>query len=66
MVKRTLNTLKSNEITGKYVTLTEYGFDKIQDIENNDEMKEYIKRLCKEKKPDLFYSEESLEKIVLY
>ena len=26
-------------------------------------MKEYIKRLCKEKKPELFYSEESLEKM---
>ena len=44
---------------------SEYGFDKIQDIENNDEMKEYIKRLCKEKKPELFYSEESLEKMAL-
>ena len=64
-LKETLNTLKNNEVTGKLVTLSEYGFEKIQDIENNDEMKEYIKRLCKEKKPELFYSEESLEKIAL-
>ena len=28
-------------------------------------MKEYIKRLVKEKNPNLFYSEESLEKLAL-
>ena len=64
-VKETINTLKNNEVTGKLVTLSEYGFDKVQEIEDNNEMKEYIKRLCKEKKPELFYSEESLEKMAL-
>ena len=64
-LKETINSLKNSNIGGKVVTLTEFGFNKIQDIEDNDEMKEYIKRLCKEKKPELFYSEESLEKIAL-
>ena len=64
-IKETINTLKNNEVTGKLVTLSEYGFDKVQEIEDNNEMKEYIKRLCKEKKPELFYSEESLEKMAL-
>jgi hypothetical protein len=61
--KETLNTLKNNEITGQIVTLTEYGFDKIQEIENNKEMKNYIKRLCKSKNPDIYYSDESIEKM---
>jgi len=64
-LKETLNSLKNNEVSGIFVTLTEFGFQKIQDIENNDEMKEYIKRLVKEKNPSVFYSEESLEKLTL-
>ena len=63
MVKETINSLKNNNVGGKIVTLTEFGFNKIQDIEDNDEMKEYIKRLIKEKNSSLFYSEESLEKL---
>ena len=62
-LKERLNSLKNSSIGGKIVTLTEYGFNKIQDIENNDEMKEYIKRLCKSKNPNLIYSEESIEKL---
>ena len=42
-LKETLNSLKNNKIGGHIVTLTEFGFNKIQDIENNDEMKEYYK-----------------------
>ena len=61
--KETLNSLKNNDITGDIVTLTEYGFDKIQEIENNNEMKNYIKRLCKSKNPSLYYSDETVEKI---
>ena len=60
-LKETLNSLKSNDITGELVTLTEFGFNKIQDIENNDEMKEYIKRLLEKKDPSLYYSEETLQ-----
>ena len=62
-LKERLNSLKNSSVGGKIVTLTEYGFQKIQDIENNDEMKEYIKRLCKSKNPNLIYSEESIEKL---
>jgi len=62
-VQETLNSLKNNEVTGQIVTLTEYGFDKIQDIENNKEMKNYVRRLCKSRNPDIYYSEESIEKI---
>ena len=61
--KETLNSLKNNEVTGQIVTLTEYGFDKIQDIENNKEMKNYIRRLCETKNPSLYYSDENIEKI---
>ena len=64
-LKETLNSLKDSNVGGHIVTLTEFGFQKIQDIENNDEMKTYIKRLIKQKNPSLFYSEESLEKIAL-
>ena len=64
-LKETLNSLKNSSVGGKFVTLTEFGFNKIQDIEDNEEMKDYIKRLCKEKNPHLFYSEESLEKLAL-
>ena len=39
----TINSIKNNKVGGKVVTLTEYGFDKIQDIENDSEMKEFIK-----------------------
>ena len=60
-LKETLNSIKNSSVGGKVVTLTEYGFNKIQDIEDNKEMKEYIRRLCKEKNPELFYSEESLD-----
>ena len=59
--KEFLNSMKNNEVGGKIVTLTEFGFQKIQDIENNDEMKEYIKRLLEKKDPSLFYSEETLQ-----
>ena len=64
-LKETLNSLKNHKIGGEIVTLTECGFQKIQDIENNDEMKEYIRRIVKQKNPSLFYSEESLEKLAI-
>ena len=62
-VKETINSVKNNKVGGQIVTLTEYGFDKIQDIENDDEMKEFVKRICKEKNPHLFYSDTSIDKI---
>ncbi len=59
--KEFVNGLKNNEITGKVVTLTEFGFQKIQDIENNDEMKNFILRLCIQK--NIVVDEESIGKI---
>ena len=55
------NNCKHNKITGKIVTLTEFGFDKIQDIQNNNEMKDFIQRLCQEK--NIEYNDEIIENI---
>ena len=55
--------MKNSEVGGKFVTLTEFGFQKVQDIENNDEMKVYIKRLLQKKDPSLYYSEETLQNL---
>ena len=57
-VNEQINSLRNNDITGKVVTLTEFGFDKIQDIQKNDEMKNFIRRICIEKKYE--YNEEMI------
>ena len=62
-IKHTYSTLKNSENTGNIVSLTEFGFEKIQDIEDNEEMKDYIRRLCNNKKPGLLYTEETIEKL---
>ena len=62
-IKDKLSSLRNGEITGQLVSLTEFGFEKIQDIEDNNEMKDYIRRLCKNKKPGLLYTEETIEKM---
>lgn len=59
--KEFVNGLKNNEITGKVVTLTEFGFEKIQDIENNNEMKNFVRRICIENKIE--YNEETIDKV---
>ena len=56
-----LNSCKNNEITGKIVTLTEFGFEKIQDIENNHEMKDFIRRFCINKKIE--YDEDTVDRV---
>jgi hypothetical protein len=61
--KETINSLKSNKITGELVTLTEYGFDKIQDIENDKEMKDFIKRICKSRRPGLVIQDKMFDKL---
>lgn len=58
--KELYNSCKHGEISGKFVTLTEFGFEKIQNIENNNEMKNYIRRICIEKKID--YDEELIDR----
>ena len=62
-VKETINSIKNSEVGGKLVTLTEYGFDKIQDIENDSEMKEFIKRMFKSKRPRLLIQEKMFDKL---
>ena len=62
-LKETLNSLKSNDITGELVTLTEYGFNKIQDIENDEEMKNFIKRMVKSRRPGLLIQEQFYDKL---
>jgi len=59
--KEFMNSIKNNELSGKVVTLTEFGFQKIQDIENNDEMKEFITRICIERNID--FDDETIQKI---
>ena len=62
-MSETINSLKSNKITGELVTLTEYGFDKIQDIENDKEMKDFIKRICKSRRPGLVIQDKMYDKL---
>ena len=61
--KETLNTLKNNKLTGEIVTLTEYGFNKIQDIEDDKEMKDFIKRICKSRRPGLVIQDKMFDKL---
>ena len=61
--KETVNSIKNNKVGGQIVTLTEYGFDKIQDIENDNEMKEFIKRMVKSRRPGLVIQEKMYDKL---
>tara|TARA_A100001015_G_scaffold264562_1_gene312303 strand:- start:38 stop:409 length:372 start_codon:yes stop_codon:yes gene_type:complete len=61
--KETINSIKNSQVGGEIVTLTEYGFDKIQDIENDSEMKEFIKRMVKSKRPGLLIQEKIYDKL---
>ena len=60
-VNEQINSLRNNEITGKVVTLTEFGFDKIQAIQKNNEMKNFIRRMCIEKNYE--YNEEMIDHV---
>ena len=62
-LSETINSIKNSQVGGKVVTLTEYGFDKIQDIENDSEMKEFIKRMVKSKRPRLLIQEKMFDKL---
>ena len=61
--KETINSLRNNKLTGEIVTLTEYGFNKIQDIEDDKEMKDFIKRICKSRRPGLLIQDKMYDKI---
>ena len=62
-MKETVNSLKSNKVTGQLVTLTEFGFNKIQDIQSDEEMKEFIKRISKSRRPGLLIQEKVYDKL---
>ena len=62
-ISETINSFKSNKITGQIVTLTEYGFNKIQDIEDDKEMKDFIKRVCKSRRPGLLIQDKMFNKL---
>jgi hypothetical protein len=61
--KETINSIKNNDVGGHIVTLTEYGFDKIQDIENDKEMKEFVKRIFKSRRPELLIQDQMYDKL---
>jgi len=62
-IKETVNSLKSNKVTGQLVTLTEFGFNKIQDIESDEEMKGFIKRISNSRRPGLLIQEKVYDKL---
>ena len=62
-IKETVNSLKNNKVTGQLVTLTEFGFNKIQDIQSDEEMKEFIKRICRSRRPGLLIQEKMYDKL---
>ena len=62
-IKETVNSLKSNKVTGQLVTLTEFGFNKIQDIESDEEMKSFIKRISNSRRPGLLIQEKVYDKL---
>ena len=62
-IKETVNSLKNNKVTGQLVTLTEFGFNKIQDIQSDEEMKEFIKRFSKSRRPGLLIQEKMFDKL---
>ena len=39
----------AGKVASNYVSLTEYGFAKIQNLSNNEEMKSFIQRICDKK-----------------
>ena len=48
-----LNFRNCGKVTSDVVSLTEFGFEKIQDLKNNDEMIKFIQRYCDKKKIEL-------------
>lgn len=40
----------AGKVSGQVVSLTEFGFSKLQDIKSNEDMIKFIERMCKNKK----------------
>ena len=47
----------AGKVAGNIVSVTEYGFEKIQDLSNNEEMAQFIQKVCDKKKIDVTLSE---------
>ena len=47
----------AGKITSECVSVTEYGFEKIQDLSNNGEMRDFISRVCDKKGINIFPKE---------
>ena len=47
----------AGKISGDIVSVTEYGFEKIQDLSNNGEMVQFIQKVCDKKKIDVTMAE---------
>ena len=45
------------KVTGDIVSVTEFGFEKIQDLSNNSEMSHFIQKVCDKKKIDITLNE---------
>ena len=45
------------KVAGDIVSVTEYGFEKIQDLSNNGEMVQFIQKVCDKKKIDVTMAE---------
>ena len=45
------------KVAGDIVSVTEYGFEKIQDLSNNGEMVQFIQKVCYKKKIDVTMAE---------
>ena len=45
------------KVAGDIVSVTEYGFEKIQDLSNNGEMVHFIQKVCDKKKIDVTMAE---------
>ena len=47
----------AGKVAGNIVSVTEYGFEKVQDLSNNGEMAQFIQKVCDKKKIDLTMNE---------
>ena len=47
----------AGKVAGNIVSVTEYGFEKIQDLSNNGEMVQFIQKVCDKKKIDVTMAE---------
>jgi len=47
----------AGKVASDIVSVTEYGFDKIQNLSNNEEMAQFIQRVCDKKKIDVTTTE---------